>query len=342
MGLMGIKVEVVCVRQLNLGDRESAPLALRRLVGVVVAVLLSLGLAACGSSSVLQIGQSKPQDPHYRVALQEARRLLSSAVLPSGARAIVGATPQGLSAPLMGSPGATNQVDLARVWRINEAMLPLMTWIRDHAPVGLAPQSQGGQSNAWVGVSWSAPPTDQVPVGWLEVVVEGDGAGRSLLRADAITVWNSTKPSSDTTSGPRVRVTIRGGCPRSNDEDVVNHDSSLRSAMIPGASPLRALVCIYTGSRPPASKLLNSVQAARLGRAIRTIPLGSTGGTSACDPLAERGAIIVFQYATHGEVDVWYSASACPPGLANGYVKALQTGNGPFFKGFLSALAAVE
>lgn len=316
----------------------------------ILLLVLALALAACGSVPLAQSGPRAPQNPNYREALTEARHLLGEASLPGSAKALHSSPVKVLSQPAMGIPGAGNEIDLTSFWVVDKSMDSTSSWVRDHRPSGLSfgGDGHGADANdevAWRGVSWSAPPSNAVPTAQLEVAIAPDGPSRSFVRLDGLTVWRTTKPTKDRFSGPRVRVTIEGGCPKTNRGDVINHDPALRSELIPATPPREGLLCSYRTGATTAltgAHRLDSTKAARLAKAIRALPIGSEGGGLSCNPLPKYDDIIVLEFQDHEEVDLWYSPFACPAGLDNGYIMALEAGDPPFLNGFLPTLSAVS
>ena len=128
--------------------------------------------------------------------------------------------------------------------------------------------------------------------------------------------------------------------------DVTNSDPALRSQMLPPDRPTAGLLCRYQQRPAPSGAQsapirLDAAEASRLGRSVNAIRLGSSGdGFTSCPDDIGLAAIIVFGYAAHPDVDLWYHSSGCQA-LDNGYVSAAEGGNPSFYEGFMSAFAAI-
>jgi hypothetical protein len=345
-----------------------------RILSVAVAgVLASLSIAACGSSATPRVSTAstpetttrpqpgppisrptaRPKDPNYDKALSEARSLLEAASIPPGADLDHASAPPALPGPIMGTPTSDHLVEVTRLWTVPESMAAALAWISAHPPSGLtrsgsaSGRGPGGTSSA--GFAWSAPDSDAYSQAQLDIGVAPDSANDSVVRADGIDIWVSSTPASDTTIGSRLRITLVRGCPESiaGYVDVTNPDPALRSQMLLRDQPTAGLLCRYEqgssqGGVRPGPIRLGAVEAGRLARSVNAIRLGSSGdGSTSCPADIGLEDIIVFSYAAHPDVDLWYHSSGCR-GLDNGYVSAAEGGNPSFYEGFMSAFAAVK
>lgn len=329
--------------------------------GGMVMLLAGIVLAACGSRPAAQVGTRSapahqasapgsldPGDPHYRLATAEAKALLDAAPLPPGASAVTGRTPEALSGPIMGTPSSNHLVDLYRVWTVPEPVHAALAWIERHPPAGLgySGSTPGGPA---MGRSWSAPDTVAYRQAQLEVGVAPDGRSSSYVRADGLDIWVSTAPALDHNRGPRVRVTIAGGCPTPADVhklvegiDVANADPALKGRMLPPGNPVTGLLCGQSlDSTQSGSARLSVAQADRLASVVNHLQLGSEGAATAVCPNDTGVAyIIVLAYAGHPDADLLYHAGGCQT-LDNGFVVANQLGN-PSFGNFQKVFAAIS
>jgi hypothetical protein len=157
----------------------------------------------------------------------------------------------------------------------------------------------------------------------------------SGVRADGTAVWLTSVPMRDNRGGPRIRVTIAGGCPKqiAGYYDISNPGSAnLTKRFLPQHSPTNALRCLYLGKTlkdgtrtgPELTKVqsLDAGDAKRLQQTINGLPLGSPGAivTYGCGPGWNLSAeIIVFGYPGGPDVDLWHS-KGCLAGVDNGFI----------------------
>jgi len=296
-------------------------------------------------------------DPHYGEAVTEAQHLLALAPIPPGATEVQGPPPKVLSGPAGGTPGSRHLLDSSQLWTVPMSMDETMKWVEDHAPAQV--RSVGGSKSGNFrtgevtsrGVSWGATSTVAYDTAQVEVGVAPDGPGRSILRADGMAVWISTAPVPDTRTGPRIRVTLKSGCPESiaRYADVENQDAALEQGLVPPGDPTAGLICLYGTTTPSndfngnalqRSVILSSNAASELAQAVGAIRLGFAGGKVHSCPVDLVGGpmeIIVLGYAAEPDVNLWYGATGCP-GLDNGFVEAGATGNLSFGNGFMPVI----
>jgi hypothetical protein len=207
-------------------------------------------------------------------------------------------------------------------------------YIRSHRPAGLhvSGTSHGGSTTGGatnMGIAWSEP--DQAYATQLQLDVSLSSAGpTTLIRADGMGEWIDPRPIRDSAAGPRMRVTVSGGCPGSDREivGVRNPGSGLDSALLPAGSPTSALICAYGGLNPPHEfgvlppVLLSATQARQLAREARHIPLGHSDNTvTNCPAGSAAFDVIAFHYAGRPDVDLGVSPSGCST-VANGHIRA--------------------
>ncbi|HAM01973.1 MAG TPA: hypothetical protein DCQ30_07055 [Acidimicrobiaceae bacterium] len=296
------------------------------------------------------------EDPHYRQAVAEAQELFKETPIPPDAVGRGGGPPETLSGPVTGAPSSDHVIDVMGLWNVPMSMAATLGWLGSHPPQGLASSGSaegGGPEGSFAGSAFSASPTDAYLDAQLELGVTADGPDRSVLRADGIDVWITTTPAPDLTDGPRVRVTLAGGCPTQlgGVVDVSNVSNSIMSQMLPAADPVAGLVCLY-GSRsgltssPQRADLADSVDlsatnAGRLAQAVNAIRLGSTGtGATSCPVDFDLVDVVVLAYTAHSDVDLWYHASGCET-LDNGFVVASEGANPSFSDGFVPLITSL-
>jgi hypothetical protein len=313
--------------------------------GTIVAVGLAAAVSCAGcaagsgapaphpSKAVTVADSGSSGAGHNRAATQkEAARLLKLAALPPGAKPVKGPQPS-LSGPALGRPGSS-LIDRHRFWRVSMSLNAAWHYIESHRPAGLhlSGTSHGGSTNGGVtsrGIAWSEP--DRPYATQLQLDVSVASAGRStLIRADGMGDWIDPRPLRDSAAGPRMRVTVSGGCPGSDKEivGVRNPGKGLDTALLPPGSPTSALICPYGGLNPPhafgvlSPVLLSATQARQLAREARHIPLGHTDNTEIMCP-ADFGLfdVIAFHYAGRPDVDLGLRPSGCET-IANGHILA--------------------
>ena len=125
-----------------------------------------------------------------------------------------------------------------------------------------------------------------------------------------------------------MRVTVAGGCPESdaNDVGVSNGVADLGSALLPTGSPTSGLSCEYGDLNGNQSGLitsttLNSTAAAQVASAVTSSSLGHLDNVMTNCP-ADFGlvTVLVLSYAARPDVDLWYARTGCQ-WLSNGYIE---------------------
>ena len=264
---------------------------------------------------------------------KEAARLLRLARLPAGITPIKGPQRQ-LSGPAVGIPQGSSLVDRHRFWRTSMSMAIVFAYLKAHPPSGLdqSGTSSGGTVTGGItseGIAWGEPDRSyaedlQLDVGLATV------RGETIIRADGEGNWIDPRPVRDTAPGPRLRVSVAGGCPRSDQGDVgvTNPGPGLDQALLPSGRPSSALICVYGGLNAKARlglarhAVLSADSATRLSRQALRIPLGHTdGGVFNC-PMDDGSIdVVAFHYAQGADVDLWYHARGCED-VANGHILA--------------------
>ena len=146
--------------------------------------------------------------------------------------------------------------------------------------------------------------------------------------------------------GPKIRIDVATGCPRSigGAHDVANPPDRAASLLVPdGPTPINGVVCEYVGSpsagEPLRTRLarqvpLNAADAARLASALRHVSLVPARGDVAC-PADRSGdnAVIALGYRSGRAVDLWYAWTGCQS-IDNGVVLGSRGANKSFYDGF--------
>jgi len=311
----------------------------------VVAAAACVLAAGCGS---LRAGQPAPAAGHTRtiahrtargptlagnrkLARAEARRLLARAPVPPRAVRIA-QTPRSLSMPPLGSPAVGTLIDKVGVWRLATPFWQAQRWLRSHPPRGLPRDGSAGDTGpggvSVTGYAYSGPRSRAWESADLEVSVAPFGGG-SVLRADAMVVWLDPRPLPDNGRGPRLRVTITGGCPASDSQivGVRNPGPGLARRLVPAGQPVAGLECRYYGmnGRPwhlRRTVRLTAAQARRQAGNASRLPLSHTNGGVMNCPMDDGSAeVIVLAYPGRPDVDLWMLTSGCQS-IGNGHISA--------------------
>ncbi len=319
------------------------------IVSGLVAGLLAAGCGTVPAPDSAQPGSAAVHDVkagltlagNRELARQQAAWLLSRVRVPDGATALE-SPPASLSSPAIGTPSDATVVDSVRSWRIDMPFAQLTAWLQQHRPSGLpsGPVPDGAVSTtdngrltevgyAYPGLSSPAWQSAELGIG-----VAPDGNTASVMRADGQVVYLDPRPVPDSVKGPRLRVTIAGGCPR-NDTGIVgvrNSGPGLRQRLLPAGSPTAGLVCRYASYGGPqwllrAATRLNAAAAARLARSIARLPVSHTdGGSYRCPLGGDSAEVIALAYPRRSDVDLWVPSYGCPPRAANGFITAVDPG----------------
>ncbi len=307
--------------------------------------------AGCGSVAAPAPGQpgalSSPARPRPASALasgptlagnrnlarREARRLMTRAVVPSGATPVQTAPPS-LPGPAGGTDSATSVVDISRYWQLPMTLAKATAWLVAHPPRGLhrdgsmsgslrgVPQSAGDTYTGTRNAAWASAELET------EVGVGAAGTSDSVLRVDADVVWLDPVPLPDDTAGSRLRVTVAGGCPASNRSDVgvQNSGRDLRTRLLPAAARAAGIECFYQGLNGHPFTLrkqvvLGPAAARSVSAAIAILPLSHViGGMLNCPMDDESMEIVALSYRGRPDVDLWKKLNGCVT-VANGYIE---------------------
>ena len=163
-------------------------------------------------------------------------------------------------------------------------------------------------------------------------------AERAILRADGQVIWLDPVPLRDTSPGPRMRVTVAGGCPHSDavstgvpprrayESSVANHGADLRRRLLPAALPTAGLECRYYGGNGRAFRLrsatrLDAAQARRLAAAMAARPLSHVDGAVINCPFDDGTAeVAALSYPHRSDVDLWIKLNGCTY-VSDGYIR---------------------
>jgi hypothetical protein len=277
-----------------------------------------------------------PADPHYGAALAEAQRLLPLARVPLQAKP---ASPSVLKPPPLQHRGDDRlAIRVSALWTIAETPKVAWAWVENHPPQGLQTMADG-YSHLQFAVdgrqTWTEPGTDAFSTATLTIVAQGPDAGPTTIEVEAEVLWVTSAAQRDATSGPRVRVTLAGGCPASVHRmtDVSNPSADLDDRMLPPGMPTGGLICRYAGGGTPLliGAPLGPAPAQALAAAVSAIRIGTTATYQAGCPVDVIGNAVIFvlSYRDHPDVDLWYAPGGCE-WLANGFVRVDATRNPSF------------
>jgi hypothetical protein len=299
---------------------------------LLLLLVASAAIAGCGaaasaptgfaSEAPIGIASHGPTAAGNRTAtVAEVKRLLALAPLPPGA-APTSLRPKALGGPALGTPASTSLVDRTRYFLVDETYQRAYAFAKAHRPAGLELAGTGSSSTRGVvdeeGIGWSEP--DRRYAVQLETTVgvaPTDHGSETVLRADGAGQWLDPRPVRDTTSGPRLRVTLASGCP-SRGRDVRNQGSDLKHRLLPEARPTAALVCQYDGgNRRPHFGLARSVrlaagQATKLQARFARLKIPHVdGGVYHCPAGDGTADLVVFSYRSRQDVDLYAEVNGC-------------------------------
>lgn len=298
--------------------------------------VVAAAAAGCGGAPAPAAQTLPPAGGHgsstgnEQQAEREAARLLSLARVPSGATRLTGA-PAHLAEP-MSREVVDTIVDRSAYWHVGSGFDETLSWLRAHPPAGLThagSSSGGGPDFTTAGDDYDEADTATVIHRQLQIEIAARSDGGTDIRADGLAVWLDPRPLRDAAAGPRMRVTIAGGCPASDRGrvDVTNTRSAdLGRALLPSGHPAAALVCTYGGGNdtPPLRlrqrRTLTATQAQRLARAVRAVPIDHPdGGVHSCPMDDGSATVLVFGYPGRPDVDLWWARTGCQA-LRNGVI----------------------
>ena len=154
-------------------------------------------------------------------------------------------------------------------------------------------------------------------------------AQNSAWRVDAIDTWLDPVPRRDVADGPRMRVTVTGGCPSTDkgEAGVTNEGADLDAALLPAGGPTAGLICYYNGLNGMAFTLTRSVplsaaDAARVAVAANASQLSHLDDEHVNCPSDDGSqAVLAFSYSGRTDVDLDYALTGCS-WVANGHIVA--------------------
>ena len=283
------------------------------------------------------IGSSAPATAEHnkKAAEDEAKRLLTLAPKPPGARSVAEA-PTGLSGPAMGAPMTSSLIDQTEFWSVPMSLDDSIAWLRAHQPAGmdyLGESSGSGPGESYKGLAWAPNHDAQTDPGVggpnLQVNVAAVDTQNSAWRVDAIDTWLDPVPRRDVADGPRMRVTVTGGCPSTDkgEAGVTNEGADLDAALLPAGGPTAGLICYYNGLNGMAFTLTRSVplsaaDAARVAVAANASQLSHLDDEHVNCPSDDGSqAVLAFSYSGRTDVDLDYALTGCS-WVANGHIVA--------------------
>jgi hypothetical protein len=234
----------------------------------------------------------------------------------------------------MGTPEVTTLVDTVRSWRVGIPFRELAAWVAKHRPRGLPETGTSSQSDQggsqMTGFDYGSNPGPAWQSAELEIAVAPAGPQASVMRADGVVVYYDPRPVPDNQAGPRLRVTLAGGCPGS-DAGIVGvrngGQSDLRHRLLPASRPSAALVCRYDGMNGKAFRLvrasrLGAAAAGRLARQMAGFRFSHVDATMINCPFDDDSyKVVALAYPHRPDVDLWVKLNGCTF-VANGFVIA--------------------
>jgi hypothetical protein len=205
-----------------------------------------------------------------------------------------------------------------------------LAWFNGHPPDGLFKMGEGSSSTPSTsasGYSYSAPDSSAWVDAEVAVTVTQIGVNMSAVRGDGIAVWIDPVPYGDNTLGPRMRLTVAGGCPATDQGyvGVTNPQPALNSSLVPPSAPTEGLVCeFYGGSGHPfalkKTTVLDGTAAAAFAVKARELRLGHVDGEVLSCP-NDDGSVtaVALAYPGGSPVDLWMTGGCA--GTSNGYIR---------------------
>jgi len=254
--------------------------------------------------------------------------------VPVPAHALVlSSAPASVGGPALGTPAVNSLIDTSRSWRLAMSLSQAIDWIEQHHPPGLpqdgSSSGDGPDGTTSVGISYRGPKNEAWQSADLEVEVASFGRGGTVMRADAVIVWLDPVPVPDNASGPRIHVSVAGGCPGTDESlvGVTNRGADLKLRLLPAGQPTAGLECRYYGMnghpwRLQAGSPLSAAAARRLASRMARIPLShALGGVYHCPMDDGSVEIIALSFPSRPDVDLWVNLNGCG-GVGNGFIQA--------------------
>jgi hypothetical protein len=294
--------------------------------------------------AVVQTMRSSGDGANKANALAEITHLFASFEKPPGSTRIAKPDITTLDNPAGGTLTSDHFIDATQYWRFPMAPIDAVRWVEAHPPRGMT--LVGGSccgSEGTQGYSYRDKDGDGFYYANIGILIAGGRQTPSYIRLDATLVWLSKTLVRDVTKGPRLRVTMLGGCPHALGEnvDVDNPKDGLDRRLLPKDDPTGAMICSYEGNtfvlrslHLARSKTLSLREAVGLAGTVNEIRLNYPGkwGFYSCHTGTEieNKYILVFSYARHADADLWYDTTSCGT-LQNGYLAAQQYNDIGFF-----------
>ena len=267
-------------------------------------------------------------------AWAEAARLLSLARVPPGAVRLA-RPPWSLPGPALGRPAVASLVDRVVAWRVGSPFAAVQAWLSAHPPRGLPSDGWARGGNAitgqttMTGTSYRGPASRAWQSADLEISTFPAGSETSMIRVDAVIVWLDPRPVPSGPGAHPVRVTVAGGCPRTDQgvTGVANPGAGLTGRLLPPGQPTAGLRCRYDGlnGRPwhlAAAERLTALAAGQAARAMARMPLSHPDGERVHCPMDDGSAeVLALAYPGRPDVDLWIKLNGCRV-VSNGYISA--------------------
>jgi hypothetical protein len=162
----------------------------RRNLLLAAAVIAFVGTAAAAGL----LASHSAAGPFRPAARRQARQLLDQLVLPPGAQRLR-VPPRGdggLLHQAQSIPGASQLIDLHRIWRVRSAYSATTSFVENHLPSAAHAEVTGGAAGG-PGIppnnqefSYSIPPRAGMSVIWLDLTLVALPHGGKGIRADAL------------------------------------------------------------------------------------------------------------------------------------------------------------
>jgi len=269
----------------------------------------------------------------------EAARLLALVTVPPGSTKQQASSSSALGSPVMGTPASTSLILATQFWSVPLPLQAAWDWFGANPPAGLTQagtarsSSQDGQEPIAWGYGYSAPSSDAWKGAGVDIGLAPIDANTTSVRVDGLALWLDPTPLSDDQPGSRMRATIAGGCPESDQGyvGVTNPPPALTTALLPSQPPTGGLVCRYDGLNGQtfavtSQTTLDAASAAALAAEFGRLPLSHTNGDVANCPMDD-GAVTLVVFAFDGRTDVglWVKTSGCQT-VANGFIVTANDG----------------
>ncbi len=162
--------------------------------------------AATGTTTSTTVGQPSATTPKERAAT-DAKAILGQFVPPPGAVRLAKrpALPDG--SPVMGLTSAT-QADATGYWRASGAATTLQAWEKGHISQRFSRQDVIIGPPSWNTVYTLPPVPGVLPTREMNVQFYDAGGGKTVIMAEAMVSWQSSRPASEVVPASVTAVTI--------------------------------------------------------------------------------------------------------------------------------------